>query len=112
VLDLANPNPSPATRFKPGPDWTGNPGGKPTGQSFTAILREALAADHKKAPTWRHALVAKAVLMAAAGDLEALKWIADRTDGKVKDELRVWGAPDDPVRVEVAFRDETIRATD
>ena len=83
---MPNPNPSPATRFKPGADWHGNAGGRPKGESFASILRIALEAEHRRAPSWRHALVAKAVLMAAAGDLDALKWIADRTDGKVKDE--------------------------
>ncbi len=83
---MANPNPSPATRFKPGADWTGNALGRPPGESFASVLRIALEAQHRHAPSWRHALVAKAVLMAEKGDLDALKWIADRTDGKVKDE--------------------------
>jgi len=86
---MPNPNPSPATRFRPGPEWRGNPGGRPEGESFASILREALEAKHKRAPSWRHALVAQAVLRAEAGDLDALKWIAEKTEGKVKDESRV-----------------------
>lgn len=81
---MANPNPSPATRWKTG--QSGNPGGRPAGESFASILRAALEAEHKREPSWRHALVLKAVRMAEAGDLEAMKWIADRTDGKVKDQ--------------------------
>jgi len=100
---LANPNPSPATRFKPGADWTGNPGGRPAGESFAAILREALAAQHKRAPTWRHALVVKAILLAERGDLDALRWIADRTDGRVKDETAVTHAG--TVTIEVEYVD-------
>jgi hypothetical protein len=96
---LSNPNPSPATRFKPGDEWTGNPGGRPQGESFTTILREALAAGHKRAPTWRHALVAKAVLMAERGDLDALKWIADRTDGRVKEQVSVEQSGEVTIRV-------------
>jgi hypothetical protein len=99
-----NPNPSPVTRFVPG--QSGNPGGRPAGESFASILREALEADHKKAPSWRHALVVKAVAMAASGDLDALKWIADRTDGKVKDQLEQSGE----VRhvIHVTYVDETV----
>ena len=107
---MANPNPSPATRWKPG--QSGNPSGRPAGESFTTILRAALEAGHKKAPSWRHALVAKAVLMAAAGDLDAMKWIADRTDGKVKDHLELTGEGGGALRVEVCYRDESVRGVE
>jgi len=49
-------------------------------------MRELLDKEHRKAPNWRAAIVARALQLAERGDLDAMKWIADRTDGKVKDE--------------------------
>ena len=98
---LANPNPSPATRFKPGANWTGNRLGRPAGESFASALRVALESEHQHDSTWRRALVVKAVRMAAAGDLEAMKWIADRTDGKVADKTQ--SEHSGVIRVEVEY---------
>ena len=92
-----NRNPSPVTRFVPG--QSGNPGGRPKGESFASVLRELLETQHKKAPNWRYAVVARAVTMAEAGDMDAIKWIADRTDGKVTDKLEQSGR----VEVEVTY---------
>jgi hypothetical protein len=88
---LANPRPNTSglTPFKPGIDWTGNAGGRPPGESFTSLLRQALETKNKTDPSWRHRLVAQAIQRAAEGDLDALKWIAEKTEGKVKDEARV-----------------------
>lgn len=71
--------------FKPGAEWRGNPGGRPKGESFASVLRELLDVEHRKAPNWRAAVAARVIQMAANGDLDAIKWIADRTDGKVTD---------------------------
>lgn len=95
-----------ATPFQPGE--SGNPGGRPKGESFTSLLRELLDTKHKRAPNWRAAVAAKAIDLAAKGDLDAIKWIADRTDGKVADRQVVAGDGEHPVRVEVTYRDETI----
>lgn len=100
-----NPNPSPLTRFQPGE--SGNPGGRPAGESFASILREALEARHKKAPSWRHALVARAITMAAGGDLDAMKWIADRTEGKVSDKLETSGEA--TVNINVRYHDRPLQ---
>jgi hypothetical protein len=82
---VANPTGKGLKPFKPGAEWTGNPGGRPKGESFTAVLRELLDREHRKAPDWRNAIAAKAIELASKGDLDAIKWIADRTDGKVTD---------------------------
>ncbi len=82
-----NRNPSPLTQFQPG--QSGNPGGRPKGESFAAVLRDLLEREHKRAPDWRSAVAAKAIQMAAGGDLDAIKWIADRTDGKVRESLQL-----------------------
>ena len=42
---MANRNPSPRTRFKPGAEWTGNAKGRPPGRSITAKLCELLGAS-------------------------------------------------------------------
>ena len=95
-----------ATPFQPG--QSGNPGGRPKGESFQAVLRELLDREHRRAPTWRAAVAAKAVELAAKGDLDAIRWIADRTDGRVREELRL-AAGDEPFRIEVIYRDEPIQ---
>jgi len=103
---LANPRPNTSglRPFKPGIDWTGNPGGRPAGESFTTLLREALASAHKTDPSWRHNLVAQAIRSAAAGDLDALKWIAEKTEGKVKDIVEQSGEVRHVVEVTYARR--------
>jgi len=99
-----HPKPSPATQFKPGIDWTGNPGGRPKGESFTSILREALESKHKRDPSWRHNLVAVALERAAMGDLDALKWIAEKTEGKVTERVEQSGEVKHVVEVTYARR--------
>ena len=100
---MANPNPNPATRFLPG--QSGNPGGRPKGESFATVLRDLLEREHRKAPNWRAAVAVKAIELAAKGDLDAIKWVADRTDGKVRDGLDV------ETRSEVVIRVVRDRAT-
>jgi hypothetical protein len=39
---MADPNPSPATRFKPGAEWRGNAAGRPRGRELIEVLRDAL----------------------------------------------------------------------
>ena len=103
---MANPTGKGLRPYKPG--QSGNPGGRPKGQSFAAILRDLLDREHRKAPDWRSAVAAKALELAARGDLDAIKWIADRTDGRVAERQVVAGDDEHPVRVEVTYRDETI----
>lgn len=103
---VPNPNPSPATRFEPG--TSGNPGGRPKGESFQAVLRDLLEEKHRKAPDWRYAIAARMIDLAAKGDLDAAKWIADRTDGRVKDEKTVEHGG--KVEIEVTYTKRPIRA--
>lgn len=74
-------------RWRPG--QSGNPGGRPKGQSITARLRELLdapALDTEGNPIEGMTLgdqIAEALaLAAAAGDIKAIKEFLDRTEGR------------------------------
>jgi len=73
-------------RFQPGE--SGNPSGHAKGESFAVVLRAELA-ELRDGRTTRQAIAQKAVQLALKGNLDAIKWIADRTDGKVPDRLEV-----------------------
>ena len=65
---------------------SGNPGGRPSGVSFAVVLAEGLAAV--KAGKTTRERIAQAVLdKALKGDLDAVKWICDRVDGKSPERL-------------------------
>jgi hypothetical protein len=70
---MANPNPSPRTRWKKG--QSGNPGGRRT-QPLTTALRA------KVTPEVAEQIVDVAISQALAGDAVARAWLADRLEGK------------------------------
>lgn len=88
---MANPNPSEITRFKPGE--SGNPNGRPKGQSLTALLREV--ADNtslcdSEIPGGRTAAQALAEAMfahAIKGNPAFAAMIWDRIEGKAPQTL-------------------------
>jgi hypothetical protein len=69
--------------FRPG--RSGNPAGRPKGQSITALLRAVLDKDDNA-----QALAEMIVAKALSGDIRFCRLIFDRTEGKVPD--RVAGA--------------------
>jgi hypothetical protein len=71
---MANPNPSPATRFKPG--HAGNPGGR-LRDPLTRALRAALTDEDLTA------IVETVIAFAKAGKIEYVQMIWDRIEGKV-----------------------------
>jgi hypothetical protein len=71
---MANPNPSPATRFRPG--RSGTPGGTAR-DPLTGALREQLTDEALDA------IVGALIALARAGSLEAIEMIWDRLEGKV-----------------------------
>ena len=80
------------TPFKPG--QSGNPNGRPKSKPFADALKAALKAagdDSATLESVANALVVKA----RAGDVAAIKEIADRLDGKVPQGL-IGGEEDDP----------------
>jgi hypothetical protein len=66
--------------FRPG--RSGNPAGRPKGQSITALLRAELDKDDNA-----QALAEMIVRKALSGDIHFCKLILDRTEGKVPDRI-------------------------
>jgi hypothetical protein len=76
------PNPTGKGGFQKG--QSGNPKGRPpAGQSFAEKLRAELAKAHQPGQTKFDRLIEVATALALDGNLQAVLWIADRTDGKV-----------------------------
>ncbi len=75
--------------FVTGDDPRRNLKGRPPRKSMTAHLEEALTDDARKK------IAEKVREKAKAGDLEAIKWLADRLDGKVPNRTEITGGTDD-----------------
>jgi Family of unknown function (DUF5681) len=90
---MANPNPSPATRFRPGK--SGNPGGCPKGRSITARLREILESDRigdVTMPGDAHVadILAQTIMTQAInGDYRFVELVINRIDGKIPDKISI-----------------------
>lgn len=87
---MARKPPPKQHQFRPG--VSGNPGGRPRGRSLVNILREIGAEEDPDTRQTRleqlgRALYAKAI----NGDVAAAQFIAERTEGKVKDVLKLEG---------------------
>jgi hypothetical protein len=89
---MANPNPSPATRFRDG--HKGGPG-RPRSKPLTDRLREVL-----DDPGQVDRIVRRWVELAEAGDASALRQLLDRVEGKLTDRVELDG--DVTIRVEYA----------
>lgn len=77
-------------QFKKG--QSGNPGGRPRGRTIAAELREVLAeVDPNTRKTLLRKLAEAIVAKALKGDVAAAHFIAERTEGKVKDVLQLEG---------------------
>ena len=69
---------------------SGNPRGRPRkGGTFAELLARELARASEDGTSKKERMVAVAVEAACNGELDALKWIADRTEGKTPDHLNV-----------------------
>jgi len=81
---VANPDPSPGTRFPKG--TSGNPGGRPkVVVNLITLLNETLAeVDQQTARTKAQELVNTLVKEAIAGSVRAAKEVLDRIHGPVK----------------------------
>jgi hypothetical protein len=96
----AQGKPPKATRFKKG--QSGNPKGRPKGESLTTKLRRVLDEGDPKHGSKAEALIAVAVSAARRGDFRFFKEIIDRMDGKVPE--RIAGSDGEPLRIEVVYR--------
>ncbi len=77
---MANQNPSPATRFARGK--SGNPGGRPRGESLTARLRRYLDGRDKDGRHRAERLAQKIAELALSGGIQAIRLVLDRMEGK------------------------------
>lgn len=85
-------NPSGRGGFTPG--QSGNPRGRrPNVKSWAEKLRRGLAGEHKPGQTNQERIVEVIIEQAKHGSMEAVKWIADRVDGKVVDAPPAEGGP-------------------
>jgi hypothetical protein len=74
--------------WKPG--QSGNPGGRPKGYiPFANFLRRELMKTDRRNKAHMEAIAEKVVALAMKGDMDAVRWIADRTDGKVSQQINV-----------------------
>lgn len=86
---MANPNPSPATRFKPG--QSGNPGGGSKKRRATDEILALIAekkADRAIAAKWLQAIL--------EGDFRYFQAYLDRVEGKVPDVIKTQTSDDEP----------------
>lgn len=90
---MANPNPSPETRFRSG--RSGNPGGRPKGRSVTSRLRRLLLSTKdlsgKPIPDGKQLadLVAEVLVkQTLAGEFKFAKLLVERNDSRALEELR------------------------
>ena len=81
---MANPNGTPQNLRAFPRGRSGNPGGRPKGQSITAALRAELDRPCADDPsvTQGERIAERLIGMALAGDLGAIREILDRTEGK------------------------------
>jgi hypothetical protein len=92
--------------FLPGHDPRRNLRGRPRkGTAIAEILRAIGDEKHDRHGTKRMAMLQRIYTAAMQGDMDAAKFIADRTEGKVTDMLRIDGGQ----RLEIV--EELVEAT-
>jgi len=73
------------------PGVSGNPGGRPQGPSFAAAIRRQLAERNKSDRTALERIAQTVINKALRGDMDAIRWLADRADGRVAQNVNVSG---------------------
>lgn len=104
---MANPNPSPLTRFKKGE--VANPNGRPPkAWTMSSLIEEALEEVEATSGKSFKSLVAKRLAhMAVNGDIQAIKEINDRIDGKPKQPIEHSGDQVNPFRVVIDTQEKS-----
>lgn len=90
-------------RWKKG--QSGNPGGRPKGESITAALRAALQREHN-GRTIAELIAERLVREALSGKFPFAKEVLDRTDGKVAERHEISGRGGAPVELDLSLTDE------
>lgn len=89
-------HPPEGTPWKPG--QSGNPNGRPVNEnSITYWLKQELARANGGGRTNAQNIAKKMIVKAKSGELDAMKEIADRTEGKPKQRTEVTGENGGPV---------------
>jgi hypothetical protein len=78
---------------------SGNPGGRPKGESLQAILRRRLGEEHN-GKTIAEIVVDAMIKAAAQGNSAHMKELWDRVEGKVAERMRIEG-PRDPLLIKL-----------
>ena len=78
-------------RFKPG--QSGNPGGRPKGDGVIskAVIRQLAELDPRTLKSIAEKIVAALIKKALKGGIFHAQFLADRSEGKVKDVLKIEG---------------------
>jgi hypothetical protein len=98
---MANPNPSPATRFKKG--QVANPAGRPKAKTLSELARQKLFGldpNNPETTTLAEQIVDSWIASARAETMEAIKELLNRTEGKVPEKREHSGPNGAPIRVE------------
>jgi hypothetical protein len=102
---MANPNPSPATRFKTGNTFSvGN--GRPHGSSIRARIRALAAQDTGDGKTIEDRLAEKFILEALKGKHPFAHDVLEAIDGKLTERVEINGADGGPIIVDATVREQ------
>lgn len=97
--------------WKPG--QSGNPKGRPkTGKRLSDVLRRVLAEPTGEGKTKADELAGVLWSLAKAGDLDAVKYIYDRLDGKPTESQEISGPGGNPLELRVVERIVARRSAD
>ena len=84
--------------FKAG--QSGNPAGRPPkGKAMTELLRALLEEKDKDGFTHKAKIISKLILLAKGGQLEAIKYLCDRLEGRPAQALELTGDEKRPLRI-------------
>jgi len=98
----------------PGRQWvkgqSGNPRGSPQrGRALVVALRAALRQERPSGEDGYRAVVARLVDLAIAGDLDAIRLIFDRIDGRVPQAVALTGGEGGPAEIVLTWGEDPIR---
>lgn len=99
---MANPNPSPATRFQKGNKLNL---GKPRGRTLAGYLRDGLE-EVKDGKTRSQRIAERLLTLAEDGDRQAIKDVFDRVMGKVPDRVLTDTEAKPAPRLQPKFHDD------
>jgi len=79
---------------------SGNPGGRPKKEwTWSGLVRKALEQKNNDGEQIKMAIAQALVDKAMDGDVQAIKEIGDRIDGKAKQQIDIKGDPDAPLAI-------------